>query len=420
MCLRTHIDQPLAIREIKRFITDNEDRSDSQKETPVSGGRTAVIGGGPCGLSAATFLARAGHQVTIFEARSAMGGMVSATIPDYRASRHAIDRDLDRVRSLGVEIRSGQEVGTAITLDGLRAEGFSTIVVATGARRGLRLGLDGEESRGVIDGLDFLRAARIRPGTGTRPRIGVIGGGDVAMDCARTASGWLTRTSPSITAEPGPKCRHTEEEITDLIEEGGAISELVAPLQIVAEDGQLVAVRMQKMRLGEPDASGRRRPEAIEGADFEDVELDTLIVAIGQRADLGLFGERRIALNPRLSPGGSRHPRNLDARRVRRGRHHRQRSREYRQGRRRWKTHRRCDHRSRTRNRRGPDLPGWPDFDRVDLLRRRSIQEPREPIPHLPPEQRTGFAEVVQTLSPESARREAARCLDCDRPVLDL
>ncbi|MGD9253923.1 MAG: FAD-dependent oxidoreductase, partial [Holophagae bacterium] len=187
VCLRTHMDQPLAIREIKRFITDHDPSTPAMPDHATNQPPVAVIGGGPCGLAAASFLARHGRRVTVFESRPASGGMVSATIPDYRAARHAIARDLDRIAALGVELRFNQKVGRSVTLESLRAEGFESLVVAAGAQRGLQLGLDGEEADGVLDGLDFLRAVRRGESVSLGQSVGVVGGGDVAMDCARTA-----------------------------------------------------------------------------------------------------------------------------------------------------------------------------------------------------------------------------------------
>jgi putative selenate reductase len=415
VCLRTHMDQPLAIREIKRYITDHEPASTGSVGPSASAPKVAVIGGGPCGLGAATFLARAGISVTIFEARPASGGMVSATIPDYRAAIHAVDRDLDHLRALGVEIRHGQEVGNDVSLETLRAEGFSSIVVAIGARHGLRLGIDGDESEGVLDGLDFLRAARIGEPTPLGNRIGVIGGGDVAMDCSRTAcrlsDGEVTvyyrRTRAEMPAQ--------KEELLDLFDEGGQLEELVAPKRIISTGGRLSAVEMAAMRLGEPDDSGRRRPEPIAGGEHT-VELDTLIVAIGQRPDLSLFGDDEVALNesgyldvdpttletsiPDVYAGGDiigEGPSNIvkacgDGRLIAEAIIAR--------------------HRETPAKHETPKE--WPTLARTELLRRRAWIEPRVAIPHLPAEQRNSFAEVVITLPRNDAEREAARCLDCD------
>ena len=416
VCLRTHMDQPLAIREIKRFIAEHEPPSGEAPPLRDGAARVAVIGGGPCGLSAATFLAKAGHPVTILEARAASGGMVSGTIPDYRAASHAINHDLAHVLDLGVEIRHNQEVGKNLTLASLRAEGFAYIVVAVGARRGLQLGIPGEDSAGVLDGLDFLRAARSGNPPTLGQRIGVVGGGDVAMDCARTArrlsDGEVTvfyrRTRAQMPAQ--------KEEVHDLLVEGTGLSELASPLKILTADGRLSAVEFARMRLGAPDDSGRRRPEEIPGEVLE-APLDTLIVAIGQRPDLCLFGDQEIALTsagylevdpetfetslPGVFAGGDiigDGPASIvkacgDGRLIADAIHTRD---------------------GATRISGSTRNPSWPQFDTVDLLRRRSQRAPRVEIPHLVPQDRVGFTEVVHTLSKDAAMQEASRCVDCD------
>jgi putative selenate reductase len=342
--------------------------------------------------------------------------MVSATIPGYRAANHAVNRDLEHVRRLGIEFRYGHEVGTSVTLESLRGEGFGTIIVAVGARRGRPLGLEGEGAQGVFDGLDFLRAVRRGEAPQLGRRIGVVGGGDVAMDCARSArrlSGgrvtvYYRRTRREMPAQ--------DEEIRDLLDEGGRIVELATPARILESKGRIVGVEMSRMRLGDADASGRSRPQIVEGAEFE-VEVDSLIVAIGQRPDLSVFAGQDVALNaagylevdsctletslPGVYAGGDiigEGPASIvkaagDGRRIAEailaaG----------------------AEPRESTQAFPGP----WPQFDRKGLMLRRARTEWRAEIPTRPPGDRTGFEEVILTLSPGQARHEAARCLDCD------
>ncbi len=415
VCLRTHMDRPLAIREIKRLITDHEHPPRANARRGTVGDPIAVVGGGPCGLAAASFLARARRPVTVFEARTASGGMVSDTIPGYRAAREAIERDLQRVAALGVEVRLGQEVGSDLTLEKLRAEGFGPVVIAVGARRGRRLGLDGEDSEGVLDGLDFLRAVRrgVAPARGRR--VGVIGGGDVAMDCARTA---LRLGSPEVTVfyrRTRAEMPAQQEEVRDLLAEGGRLEELVAPIRIRATRGRLEGLVMARMQLGAADESGRRRPQAVPGEEIE-VDLDTVILAVGQSPDLGVLGGVRAELTPAgylaVDPATGRTsipgvyaggdiagagPASIvaaagDGRRIadailERSRPHPEPVRQ----------------------------PGpWPVFDRIDLLRRRARIEPRVDIPQRPPSARSDFSEVTLTMTAEVGAAEAWRCLDCD------
>ncbi|MEJ2581733.1 MAG: FAD-dependent oxidoreductase, partial [Acidobacteriota bacterium] len=367
------------------------------------------------GIGTATFLARSGIAVTIVEARPASGGMVSATIPEYRATQRAIERDLEFLRALGVEVHHNLELGRDVSLDSLCNEGYDAIVVAVGAQHGLRLGIDGEGSDGVLDGLDFLRASRKGAPPDLGRRVGVIGGGDVAMDCARTACRLIEGEVTVFYRRTRAEMPAQQEELLDLFAEGGNLEELVEPSRVIAVDGRLTAVEMMTMRLGPPDQSGRRSPERVPGTDRL-IELDNLIVAIGQQTDLSLFGRTEVELNaaghlmvdpetletsiPCVYAGGDiigPGPSNIvkacsDGRTIAEAIISKQRGV-------------------------GVIRPApspWPEFDRPGLLRRRATVAPRVAIPHLAPDHRTGFAEVVQTLSPPEAEREASRCLDCD------
>lgn len=413
VCVRTHYDDPLAIREIKRFIMDHEPRMQPAAPELKRSARVAIIGGGPCGLSAAWFLASAGYPVTIFEARAYPGGMVAGSIPGYRATPAVIEQDLDRIRALGVEFRFNQRIGRDLNLKALRAEGFRYMIVAAGAQAGQRLGIPGEDAPGVHDALDFLRAARENRAPSLGKRVLVIGGGDVAMDCARTA--WrlgaddvrvvYRRTRAEMPAQ--------YEERRGLEEEGIHVIELRAPVAVLlGADGRVSALRCAKMKLGDPDATGRRRPVAIPG-ETEDIPADAIIVAISQQAALDFFD----AEYPDRTPAGylKVHPETMetslpgiyaggdavgdgpativkaagDGKRIARA--------------------------IRVREE-GPSFAtaSSPTVDMVALLRHRSRRRFREPIPELDPARRRNFEEIVQTLDAETARREAARCLDCN------
>ncbi len=191
-CIRTHLDEPLAIRHIKRFITEQEPAVASVARSAVASAvgaeaRVAVIGAGPAGLAAAESLALAGAAVTIFEQHAYPGGMVGGAIPAYRLPQASIDQDLAALTKLGVEVRYGQRGGVDVGVAGLLADGFRAVLVAVGAQRGKRLGLPGEDAAGVLDGVDFLRGVREGRPASIGPRVAVIGAGDTAMDCARSA-----------------------------------------------------------------------------------------------------------------------------------------------------------------------------------------------------------------------------------------
>ncbi|HBA82558.1 MAG TPA: putative selenate reductase subunit YgfK [Verrucomicrobia bacterium] len=414
-CVRSHLDEPLAIREIKRFVMDQEKKPQYRKKAAPRPAKVAIIGGGPCGLSAAYFLTQAGYPASVFEARPYPGGMVSGSIPGYRATDAAIEQDLEIVRNLGVDLRCNQKAGRDFTLAGLRKDGFKYIVMAAGAQLGQRLNLEGEHAEGVFDGLEFLRAVREKKAPKIGPSVGVIGGGDVAMDCARTAAR-LTHGTVSIvyrrTIDQMPAQR---EELQGLLEEGIPILSLLAPKALELQNGKLIALRCAKMQLGEPDASGRRRP--VETSSEEVLPLDTLIVAIGQQPLLDFFGQSDIQLNrkgyihvdpdtmetsfPDVFAGGDAvldGPETIvkamsDGRKIAQSIRRREEP-----------------------NYIGPlptlGVPG-DTIDAVALIRRKAHREFRTAIPHLPKTNRHQFDEIVQTLPEEAARQEAARCLDC-------
>jgi putative selenate reductase len=415
ICVRSHLDEPVAIREIKHFIMDQEKKPQYRKKAAPRTARVAIIGGGPCGLSAAYFLTQSGYPVTIFEARAYPGGMVAGSIPGYRATEASIEQDLEIIRNLGVELRCHQKAGRDFTPATLREEGFKYIVIATGAQQGQRLGIEGETSDGILDGLEFLRAVREKKAPKIGPHVGVIGGGDVAMDCARTAARLTHGTVQVIYRRTRDQMPAQREELHGLLEEHINILELLAPKAVVIRDGKLSALRCSRMRLGEPDASGRRRP--VETSSEEVVPLDTLIVAIGQQADLDFLDQLGVRLNkkgyieadpetletsvPDVFAGGDAimdGPETIvkalgDGKKITQA----------------------------IRRREEPTFQGplpilappADTIDMTDLFRRKAHRQFRATVPHLSPDHRHGFDEIVQTLSETAAQQEASRCLDC-------
>jgi len=285
VCRRGDLDEPLAIRELKRYAADQVD----WENLPVPAiepkkQRVAIVGSGPAGLSAAYFLALEGYRVTIFEALPVAGGMLRVGIPDYRLPPEVLEREIGYLRRLGVEIKLDSPIGAGHTLDDLFEEGYQAVYLATGAHRSAKLGIPGEETTGVIPATSFLKEVNL----GSRPQIGpevvVIGGGNVAVDAARSAmrlgassvSILYRRTRAEMPAYP--------EEIEAAIEEGVRLEFLVAPVEVIAQDGKVKGLRCVRMELGEPDATGRRRPVPIPGSEFQ-VKADTVISAIGQVPD---------------------------------------------------------------------------------------------------------------------------------------
>jgi putative selenate reductase len=298
-CIRTHLDQPLAIRHMKRFIMDHEQQPVMFRKKPGGGPKVAIIGAGPAGLSAAQALGYAGFAVTILEAHPYAGGMVGGAIPAYRLPQAKIDQDTAILKELGVEIRYGQTAGVDFTLDALRADGFESIFVAVGAQLAKRLNLEGEDSDGVMDALLFLRSVRENDPVAIGSRVGVIGAGDTAMDTVRSALRVgadealliYRRTIDQMPADP--------EEIHACKEEGVEIVELAAPHALHIEDGKLVGLICTKTEYrGDRDSSGRKIPHDVADSEFE-IPLDTLILAISQHSVLDFFSDEQPALTKR-------------------------------------------------------------------------------------------------------------------------
>ncbi len=284
-CTRINYDKPVLIREIKRFIAERAAQEfpgqiPSEVKSKASK-KVAIIGAGPSGFSAAYFLAMAGFTVEIFEGKNKHGGMVSGVIPAFRLTDEAIDDDVKRIKRLGVKVHFGVEVNKQ-KFEDLKSK-FDYVYIAAGAQKSARLKIEGIDSKGVIDPLELLEKVR----SGTYPNIGntvaVIGGGNTAMDVARTAyrlvgkSGKVIviyrRTVKQMPADIG--------EIKAVMEEGIDVMELTAPVKINTEKGAVKSVTCKKMKLGDKDESGRRRPVEISGSEFE-VKVDTVIPAIGQ------------------------------------------------------------------------------------------------------------------------------------------
>ena len=298
-CIRTHLDQPLAIRHMKKFIMGHEQQPVMFRKKPGTGPKVAIIGAGPAGLSAAQALGYAGFAVTIFEAHAYAGGMVGGAIPAYRLPQHQIDQDMAILKELGVEIRYSQAAGVDFTFADLRSEGFETVFVAVGAQLAKRLNLEGEDSEGIMDALLFLRSVREENPVPIGARVGVIGAGDTAMDAVRSArrvgadesSLIYRRTIDQMPADP--------EEIHACKDEGIGIFELTKPHALRIEDGKLAGLICTKTEYrGDRDDSGRKIPYDVPDSEFE-IPLDTLILAISQHSVLDFFGDETPALTKR-------------------------------------------------------------------------------------------------------------------------
>jgi putative selenate reductase len=293
-CTRVNYDNSLLIREVKRFISEQ----DEVKLTPEDENdlQVAIIGAGPSGLSCAYYLALAGFSVDVFEANSKAGGMVQYAIPGFRLTDEAIEKDFKRVTDLGVQIHYNSKVDKE-KFQSLK-ENYNYLFIGTGAQLSAPFQLDGIESKGVVDSLDFLFKAKKNEESGIGKNVVIIGGGNTTMDAARTAwrlvgkDGKVTvvyrRTINEMPADQG--------EIKAVLEEGMEIIELAGPERIIHKNGVVKALLCSKMELKETDSSGRPRPVKIEGSEFK-ISCDTIIPAIGQSLDINFIKEDLLKAN---------------------------------------------------------------------------------------------------------------------------
>lgn len=279
-CGRRQLDAAVGIRMLKRAAAEQGQSLAAPQRLAASGRAAAVIGSGPAGLTAAWYLALQGHAVTVFEALERAGGMLRFGIPAFRLPDEAVDAEIVRIVQAGVKLRTGVRIASA---PALLQQGFDAVLIATGAWRSAKLGIQGEDAPHVLDGLSFLRRVK----AGAAPRVGkrvvVVGGGNTALDATRV-SRRLGAQVLQLYRRGAAQMPASAEEVADALAEGVAIDYLCAPVRI--EPGQVTCVRMA---LGAPDASGRAQPVALAGSEYS-VAADTVIVAVGQSVELPVPG----------------------------------------------------------------------------------------------------------------------------------
>jgi NADH-quinone oxidoreductase subunit F len=298
--------EPVAVRALKRFVTDRVS-ADSIPRAQARVAADAVVGSGPAGLSAAHYLALRGYRVTVFEADDRPGGMLVSGIPPYRLPREVLDKEIAALLGDSVTLRCGTALGRDVTIDGLLEGGFKAVYLAMGAHRSKPLGLGNDDAEGVFPAMKFLKAALLEGRSLAKGRVGVIGGGNSAVDAARVALRQPGVESVTIyyrrTRKEMPAF---EEEVEAALAEGVKLEALVSPTSIEVAGGKLTALGLVGNELGPYDASGRRSPVPVDGSKRK-VGLDTLIAAIGEDPETEPLGSAGIQVSKSKTVVADRH-----------------------------------------------------------------------------------------------------------------
>ena len=301
------IDSPISICSLKRASVDYKDRGPQKKLTAQKGEKkVAIIGAGPSGLSAANDLSKMGYSVTIYETFSIPGGMLNVGIPPYRLPREVVSQAIDEIRRLGVEILTGTPIGKELNLETLR-EKYDAVYIAAGAHKAEKLGIPGEDLQGVIHGVTFMQMVNLEKDLKIGSRVAVVGGGNTAMDAARSSFRLGAREVFILYRRTREEMPVDLRELEQVEEEGIKVHYLTQPIRVLSNDGIKVSgVQCIRNRLGEPGKDGRRRPIPIEGSEF-DIPIDLLIPAVSQSPDISFLPEEigleiskwdRLAINP--------------------------------------------------------------------------------------------------------------------------
>jgi NADH-quinone oxidoreductase subunit F len=283
-CRRGQVDEPISIRHLKRYAADFAYEHNLSYIPEIKGNKAekvAVVGAGPAGLSAAWDLAVEGYKVTIFEALPVAGGMLAVGIPEYRLPKDILNKEIDNIKKLGIEIKLNSPVND---IDALFKDGFKAVFVGIGAHKGDKMGIPGEDLAGVYDAIDFLRNINLGKPVEVGKKVAVIGGGNSAIDAARVALRKGAQEVHIVYRREKVDMPAEAEEIAAAEEEGIKLHVLAAPVKVIGKDGKIASIECSRMALGDFDKSGRRSPKPIQGSEFT-IEVDMLIEAIGQKPD---------------------------------------------------------------------------------------------------------------------------------------
>jgi formate dehydrogenase beta subunit len=284
MCRLAKAEDPVNINHLKRFVADLEMERDEQElpyRAPETGKKVAIIGGGPAGLTAAYYLARLGHSPTIFEAMPKLGGMLRYGIPEYRFPKATLDWEIQQILNMGVETKTNTKMGEDFTISTLKEDGFDAIFIGTGAWDSRGLGVEGEDLEGVLPGTHFLIDRGLEKETPVGEKVAIIGGGNTAIDAARTSWRLGAKEVTVIYRRSRKEMPANDIEVEEALREGVQFHFLAAPTKLMGKNGKLTHLEYIEMELGEPDDSGRRRPVPKKGSE-KVIEVDNVIAAIGQ------------------------------------------------------------------------------------------------------------------------------------------
>ncbi len=413
-CRRAQLDEPLAIRHLKRYAADNA-KHDPVKELPTTRSEEiAIIGAGPAGLTAALELRRRGYAVTVFEELPEPGGMMRYAIPEYRLPRDVIKKEIDDILATGVELRTKTRIGRDILMNDLKKD-YRAIYIATGAHQSWTMGIPGEDKPGVFGAVELLRQFNLNQAPKIGRNVAVIGGGNSAIDAARTALREGAETVTIFYRRERNDMPALAEEVEAAIAEGVKMEFLSAPVSLQSDNGHVSAMTLQRMELGSFDSGGRRRPVPIDGSDYT-VSVDTVISAVGQAADFACLekcdsvkaekGKVKVDRQSRTSDecvwaggdvalGPATVVEAIQAGRV---------------------AAQEIDAAIRKANGEPAYVkPARPKIDIPYEVEEETVSRPREAIPELAAVDRIGsYAEVEHCYDRETAIREASRCLRCD------
>jgi NADPH-dependent glutamate synthase beta subunit-like oxidoreductase len=291
-CKRKDIDDPVAINFVKRFVSHRDLKAETRlvpKVKPARAEKVAIVGSGPAGLSCAYYLAREGYEVTIFEKAPVAGGMLTLGIPAYRLPRDVVEAEIQVIRDMGVKIKTRVDVGKDVTIPKLRKQGFKAFFLGVGTQKCKTLDVKGENLKGVWAALDFLRKVNLGEKVVLGTKVAVVGGGNAALDAVRSARRLGASEAYIVYRRGLEEMPARPEELEELQQERIPIHTLTQPVRLIGAKGKVTAMECIKMKLGQPDKSGRKRPVPVRGSEFT-LDVDAVIVALGQESDWACLG----------------------------------------------------------------------------------------------------------------------------------